>query len=84
MNEERDESDENGLVCKRRVLISMVDKDKVIKGLKCCVDRPISELVCEECPYKQHYIQGAATQCFDVLLQDSLDLLEEQEYQTVN
>lgn len=62
----------------------MSDREKVIKGLKCCVDRPTSELVCEMCPYKQHYIQGAATQCFDILLQDSLDLFEEQESQTAN
>ena len=59
----------------------MPDREKVIKGLTCCVDRPTSELVCEICPYRQHYILGAATQCFDILLQDLLDLFEEQESQ---
>ena len=57
----------------------MADKDKVIKGLECCLKyetHAASGLVCEECPYNKDNHLGT---CTAWLFSDALELLKEQE-----
>ena len=52
--------------------MKMIDRDKVIKGLECCVKRnPDDKTRCGECPY-----EGA---CLNRLKSDALTLLKAQE-----
>lgn len=52
----------------------MVDREKVIKGLECCID-PLKAR-CPECPYYPCYDQDTTS---EQLLADALELLKEQE-----
>ena len=50
----------------------MIDREKVIKGLECCIKRdPDDKMRCGECPY-----EGA---CLNRLKADALALLKAQE-----
>lgn len=50
----------------------MIDRDKVLKGLECCIKRdPDDKMRCGECPY-----EGA---CLNRLKADALALLKAQE-----
>ena len=51
----------------------MPDREKVIKGLKCC---SVPEGHCEECQYKT---SGYVAECTSALARDALVLLKEQE-----
>ena len=55
----------------------MPDREKVIKGLECCVKTTIEESKCaDNCPYKSQCWDG--TMFLDIL-QDALELLKAQE-----
>ena len=53
----------------------MIDKEKVIKGINCCLAGGF--VMCEECPY----MDKASKSCkgTDGVLKDALELLKEQE-----
>lgn len=53
----------------------MPDKEKVIKGLKCCLNGPMQ---CDECPYKND--DGTTVPiCVKTLRNEAVELLKEQE-----
>jgi len=52
----------------------MIDREKVIKGLECCItDR------CEDCPYEDICYGDNDVELFDTLARDALALLKAQE-----
>lgn len=52
----------------------MIEKEKVCKGLKCCVKPMLSPSGCRECPYQNE--EGI---CSNKLMRDALRLLEGQD-----
>lgn len=58
----------------------MLDRKKVIEGLKCCKPAwfTVENCVDEHCPYNC-YGHNATTGCVDHLIDDVLELLKEQE-----
>ena len=56
----------------------MIDREKVIKGLECClVQTDEVPPLCEECPYCDEKI-GTCEYYFSDLLSDAITLLKEQ------
>lgn len=58
----------------------MLDKEKIIKGLKCC-DSSDTEQTCFDCPYVKHNRREGMRVCTSMLAHDVLELLEKQEPQ---
>ena len=57
----------------------MADKQKVIKGLECCIVRnPDDRMRCSDCPYRD-----PGTYCLNRLKHDALAVLMEHEEPTV-
>ena len=56
----------------------MVDKEKVIKGLECCISG--NTAICKRvgCPYAEEH-NGISDTCIDYLMADALALLKAQE-----
>ena len=55
----------------------MIDREKVIKGLECCIDQGANEeFDCRKCPY---YVSPARLACWINLQIDAVELLKEQE-----
>lgn len=53
----------------------MTDREKVIKGLKCCLNGPMQ---CDKCPYKND--DGTTVPiCVKTLRNEAIELLKEQE-----
>ena len=52
----------------------MIDREKVIKGLKCCTNKGYNH--CSDCPYEN--LNGNGAECFK-LYKDALELLTGQE-----
>ena len=60
----------------------MIDRDKVIKGMECCLDYDPDNITCPECPYDDSYKLYTTTRwCIGQLIEDALSLLREQEPQ---
>ena len=51
----------------------MTDREKVIKGLRICIDKVPGEYTCDKCPYETH-----GNECEIDLSEDALALLKEQ------
>ena len=61
----------------------MPDKEKIIKGLKCC-DSSNTEQTCFDCPYViKHNRREGMRVCTSMLAHDVLEFLEKQEPQLV-
>ena len=57
----------------------MHDREKVIKGLKCCCEH-IEGMNCDHCPYDEEQTEiGQINQCTSALAYDALALLKEQD-----
>lgn len=61
----------------------MTDREKVIKGLECCInDKPFYHAHCTECPYNG-LIPDSLGGCTKLYC-DALELLKEQEQRLIN
>ena len=59
----------------------MPNREKIVKGLKCCKNLDLSEQRCpEECPYLG---ETQITCGFDPMLDDAIELLEDDETQLI-
>ena len=54
----------------------MANLENAIKGLECCVSRPLSKETCDGCPYRKEYNTGL---CWLSMNNDALEMLKGQE-----